>query len=130
MQSAIGLAELERIDNWNMPNRIRNAKIIIDEIIRLSLDDGLAPVVGDNVSLQLRSHIQCVRYIGIVGPMLQDGRVDIELSHHRIYETDVAHITRLTWEHVFTTEDVSIVGFVGIDGGGLGGVIHVDLQVG
>ncbi len=32
MQSAIGLAELERIDNWNMPNRIRNAKIIIDQI--------------------------------------------------------------------------------------------------
>ncbi|MDD4108709.1 MAG: DegT/DnrJ/EryC1/StrS family aminotransferase [Prolixibacteraceae bacterium] len=32
MQSAIGLAELERIDNWNMPNRRRNAKIIIDQI--------------------------------------------------------------------------------------------------
>lgn len=32
MQSAIGLAELERIDNWNMPNRRRNAKIIIDKI--------------------------------------------------------------------------------------------------
>jgi dTDP-4-amino-4,6-dideoxygalactose transaminase len=32
MQSAIGLAELERIDNWNMPNRIRNANIIIDQI--------------------------------------------------------------------------------------------------
>ncbi len=32
MQSAIGLAELERIDNWNMPNRRRNAQIIIDQI--------------------------------------------------------------------------------------------------
>jgi dTDP-4-amino-4,6-dideoxygalactose transaminase len=32
MQSAIGLAELERIDTWNMPNRRRNAKIIIDQI--------------------------------------------------------------------------------------------------
>ena len=32
MQSAIGLAELERIDNWNMPNRIRNAKIIMDKL--------------------------------------------------------------------------------------------------
>ena len=32
MQSAIGLAELERIDNWNMPNRRRNAQIIIDRI--------------------------------------------------------------------------------------------------
>ncbi|NLB26160.1 MAG: DegT/DnrJ/EryC1/StrS family aminotransferase, partial [Bacteroidales bacterium] len=32
MQSAIGIAELERIDNWNMPNRIRNANIIIDQI--------------------------------------------------------------------------------------------------
>jgi len=32
MQSAIGLAELERIDNWNMPARRRNAKIIIDHI--------------------------------------------------------------------------------------------------
>ncbi len=32
MQSAIGLAELERIDSWNMPNRRRNAKIIIEKI--------------------------------------------------------------------------------------------------
>jgi len=32
MQSAIGLAELDRIDTWNMPNRIRNAHIIIDKI--------------------------------------------------------------------------------------------------
>ncbi len=32
MQSAIGLAELERMDNWNMPTRQRNAKIIIDRI--------------------------------------------------------------------------------------------------
>ena len=28
MQSAIGLAELERMDNWNMPARRRNAKIL------------------------------------------------------------------------------------------------------
>lgn len=32
MQSAIGLAELERMDNWNMPTRSRNANIIIDRI--------------------------------------------------------------------------------------------------
>jgi len=32
MQSAIGLAELERMDTWNMPNRKRNAHIIIDAI--------------------------------------------------------------------------------------------------
>ncbi len=32
MQSAIGLAELERMDSWNMPTRRRNAKIIIDSI--------------------------------------------------------------------------------------------------
>ena len=32
MQSAIGLAELERIDIWNLPNRRRNARIIIDSI--------------------------------------------------------------------------------------------------
>jgi dTDP-4-amino-4,6-dideoxygalactose transaminase len=32
MQSAIGIAELERMDNWNMPNRKRNAHIIIDKI--------------------------------------------------------------------------------------------------
>ena len=32
MQSAIGLAELERMDSWNMPNRQRNARIIIDSI--------------------------------------------------------------------------------------------------
>jgi len=32
MQSAIGIAELERMDNWNMPNRQRNAHIIIDRI--------------------------------------------------------------------------------------------------
>ena len=32
MQSAIGLAELERIDTWNLPIRRRNARIIIDSI--------------------------------------------------------------------------------------------------
>jgi dTDP-4-amino-4,6-dideoxygalactose transaminase len=32
MQSAIGLAELERIDTWNLPNRRRNAKILIDAL--------------------------------------------------------------------------------------------------
>jgi len=32
MQSAIGLAELERMDAWNMPRRRRNAHIIMDAI--------------------------------------------------------------------------------------------------
>ena len=32
MQSAIGIVELERMDNWNMPRRHRNAHIIIDRI--------------------------------------------------------------------------------------------------
>jgi dTDP-4-amino-4,6-dideoxygalactose transaminase len=32
MQSAIGLAELQRIDNWNMPTRKRNAKIIMEAL--------------------------------------------------------------------------------------------------
>ncbi len=32
MQSAIGLAELERVDTWNLPARKRNAHIIIDAI--------------------------------------------------------------------------------------------------
>jgi dTDP-4-amino-4,6-dideoxygalactose transaminase len=32
MQSAIGLAELDRIDNWNMPRRKRNAHIIMDAL--------------------------------------------------------------------------------------------------
>ena len=32
MQSAIGLAELERIDSWNMPARKRNAHIVIDAL--------------------------------------------------------------------------------------------------
>ncbi|HUU19117.1 MAG TPA: DegT/DnrJ/EryC1/StrS family aminotransferase [Sedimentisphaerales bacterium] len=32
MQSAIGLAELERIDSWNLPNRKRNCRIITDAI--------------------------------------------------------------------------------------------------
>jgi dTDP-4-amino-4,6-dideoxygalactose transaminase len=32
MQSAIGLAELDRIDNWNMPMRRRNAGIIMDAV--------------------------------------------------------------------------------------------------
>jgi dTDP-4-amino-4,6-dideoxygalactose transaminase len=32
MQSAIGLAELDRMDTWNMPRRRRNAHIIIDAI--------------------------------------------------------------------------------------------------
>ena len=32
MQSAIGLAELDRIDSWNMPRRRCNAHIIIDAV--------------------------------------------------------------------------------------------------
>jgi len=32
MQSASGLAELDRMDNWNMPARRRNAKIVIDAL--------------------------------------------------------------------------------------------------
>jgi dTDP-4-amino-4,6-dideoxygalactose transaminase len=32
MQSAIGLAELERLDNWNLPARRRNAYIIMDAL--------------------------------------------------------------------------------------------------
>jgi len=32
MQSAIGLAELERMDTWNMPRRKRNAHIIVDAL--------------------------------------------------------------------------------------------------
>ena len=32
MQSAIGLAELERIDSWNMPRRRRNAGILLEEL--------------------------------------------------------------------------------------------------
>lgn len=32
MQSAIGLAELERIDTWNMPARRRNAHIVMDAL--------------------------------------------------------------------------------------------------
>lgn len=32
MQSAIGLAELDRMDTWNMPNRRRNANILIEAL--------------------------------------------------------------------------------------------------
>ena len=32
MQSAIGLAELKRIDTWNLPTRRRNAHIIVDAV--------------------------------------------------------------------------------------------------
>jgi dTDP-4-amino-4,6-dideoxygalactose transaminase len=35
MQSAIGLAELERIDNWNMPARRHNAHILMDALAPL-----------------------------------------------------------------------------------------------
>jgi dTDP-4-amino-4,6-dideoxygalactose transaminase len=35
MQSAIGLAELDRIDNWNMPRRRRNAHLIMDPLREL-----------------------------------------------------------------------------------------------
>ncbi len=35
MQSAIGLAELDRMDAWNMPRRRRNAHIIIDALKEL-----------------------------------------------------------------------------------------------
>ena len=32
MQSAIGLAELDRMDTWNMPARKRNADILMDAL--------------------------------------------------------------------------------------------------
>jgi dTDP-4-amino-4,6-dideoxygalactose transaminase len=32
MQSAIGLAELDRIDTWNLPRRRRNARLILDAL--------------------------------------------------------------------------------------------------
>jgi len=32
MQSAIGLAELERMDSWNLPRRRRNARILMDAL--------------------------------------------------------------------------------------------------
>ena len=32
MQSAIGLAELDRMDNWNLPTRRRNAHIVMDAL--------------------------------------------------------------------------------------------------
>jgi dTDP-4-amino-4,6-dideoxygalactose transaminase len=32
MQSAIGLAELERMETWNLPNRRRNARLLIDRL--------------------------------------------------------------------------------------------------
>jgi dTDP-4-amino-4,6-dideoxygalactose transaminase len=35
MQSAIGLAELDRIDTWNLPARRRNAQIVIDALTPL-----------------------------------------------------------------------------------------------
>jgi len=35
MQSVIGLAELDRIDTWNLPRRRRNAHILIDRLIDL-----------------------------------------------------------------------------------------------
>jgi len=35
MQSAVGLAELERIDTWNFPMRRRNAKILMDRLKEL-----------------------------------------------------------------------------------------------
>lgn len=36
MQSAIGLAELDRLDSWNMPRRRRNAQILLDELRAVS----------------------------------------------------------------------------------------------
>jgi dTDP-4-amino-4,6-dideoxygalactose transaminase len=33
MQSAIGLAELQRMEEWNMPRRRRNARIIMDALV-------------------------------------------------------------------------------------------------
>jgi dTDP-4-amino-4,6-dideoxygalactose transaminase len=35
MQSAIGLAELDRMDSWNMPRRRRNARILVDALASL-----------------------------------------------------------------------------------------------
>ena len=31
-QSQIGICELERFDTWNLPNRKRNAKVILDAL--------------------------------------------------------------------------------------------------
>ncbi len=42
MQSAIGLAELERMDTWNMPARRRNAQILIDALRELPRGQVLA----------------------------------------------------------------------------------------
>ena len=42
MQSAIGLAELERMDTWNMPRRRRNAQILMDAL-RASQADQVFP---------------------------------------------------------------------------------------
>jgi dTDP-4-amino-4,6-dideoxygalactose transaminase len=36
MQSAIGLAELDRMDSWNMPNRRRNGRILMDALAPLA----------------------------------------------------------------------------------------------
>ena len=41
MQSAIGLAELERMDTWNMPRRQRNAQILINALKTLEADQVL-----------------------------------------------------------------------------------------
>lgn len=35
MQSAIGLSELDRMEDWNMPNRRRNCRIIMDKLAGL-----------------------------------------------------------------------------------------------
>jgi dTDP-4-amino-4,6-dideoxygalactose transaminase len=51
MQSVIGLAELERIDTWNMPNRKRNAHIIIGAI----------------------KDIPCVKYVPVDTPERRNG---------------------------------------------------------
>lgn len=53
MQSAIGLTELERIDHWNMPTRLKNAHIIIGKI------KGITPIeYQDRVNVGMARSIQ------------------------------------------------------------------------
>ena len=65
MQSAIGLAELERMDTWNMPRRRRNAHILLDAL----------------------GHLPQVKYLPIDTPERQNGWFVLRLlAGHRAHE--------------------------------------------
>ncbi|MCP4643016.1 MAG: DegT/DnrJ/EryC1/StrS family aminotransferase [bacterium] len=81
MQSTIGLCELDRIDNWNMPRRRRNGQIILDalkdvpQVLHLPIDTPerrngwfVFPITLDidNMSCDMDTYLKALMAEGVV----------------------------------------------------------------